>query len=189
MALMLQLLQPMPYRYRTLVTTATIAIALAGPSAALAQAPGEFRPQPLAVAPTPPATIERSYRMQLLTVDILSVAAIYLGVGSEFEGVARLGAVGLVLAAPAVHVFHDNGSSALKSAGLRLGLPCVGALIGARTNPGLPGVLMGGGIGVVTALIIDYTVLGKKTEKAPASWQPTIGASSTSFSVGAAGHF
>ena len=53
----------------------------------------------------------------------------------------------------------------------------------------MSGMLIGGGIGVVTTLIIDYTMLGKKTKKAAATWQPTIGASSNGFSVGAAGHF
>ena len=181
-------------------------LALAVPSVALAQAPGEFRPQALVMAPSAPATVEDSYGMELAAADILSLVTMYVGANAESESLLSLGTLGLVLAAPAVHLVHDNGASALKSAGFRLTLPLAGMLIGYAVGPddfntdciddcatfssgSLSGMLIGGGIGVVTTLIIDYTVLGKKTEKAAATWQPTIGASSNGFSVGAVGHF
>ncbi len=196
----------MPNRYRTL-TTATIASALAVPSVVLAQAPGEFRPKPLVMAPSAPATIEIKYGMELLAADILSLLTLHVGAEAESESLLTLGTLGLLLAAPAVHLAHNNGASALKSAGLRVTLPLAGMLIGYAVGPkgfnpncidcvggssstgSFPGMLIGGGIGIVTTLVIDYAAFGKKTKKAPASWQPTIGASSTSFSVGAAGHF
>lgn len=196
----------MTHQSRTLLSTATVALALAVPAVAMAQAPGESLPQPQALTTRAPATVERSYGMQLAAADILSLVTVFVGANTESESLMSLGSLGLVLAAPAVHLAHDNGASALRSAGLRVTLPLAGMLIGYAVGPkdlaadcidacsssssgSLSGMLIGGGLGVVTTLIIDYTVLGKKTEKAPASWQPTIGASSNGFSVGAAGHF
>ncbi len=114
------------------------------------------------------------------------------GGGSDGEGTFLLGlgmmigGVGVYAFGPAyVHVKHDNSSSAWKSVALRLGLPALGGMIGeamSRTtcdaqgycyenNDGAGGALSS--LGIVAAMVIDWTVLAKhQVPQTPPSYYP-----------------
>jgi hypothetical protein len=183
-----------------LVATLTSA-AFVAPAAA--QAPGELAPAAYAAPPAPeaPSKIERSYALQLAGADLASLATMMIGASGQSEEVVRLGSLGYLFAAPAVHALNGNGTRAAQSLALRVTLPLAGMFIGFFAGPSdeggdccgdvsFTGALVGGGIGVATALVVDYTLFGKKTERAPTrSWQPTVGASQNGFSVGAMGRF
>ena len=149
----------------------------------------------------PPAksTVARSYAWQLASADLASFAGMALGNQVQSEPVTRIATVSFVLAAPAVHIVNGSYQNAVRSAGLRLTLPVLGAFAGLalecashcseRVGPS-HGIIIGGGLGAAAALLVDYALLSKKTERAPTrSWQPTVGASQNGFSVGAMGRY
>jgi len=205
---MVRLALPLQYRSVMNIRVAPLAIITSLLPAlwvvpAAAQAPGELAPAAYAapLAPEAPSKMERSYALQLAGADLASFATMIIGASGQSEELVRLGSLGYLFAAPAVHALNGNGIGAVKSFGLRATLPLAGMFIGMMAGPeddagdccgiaSLTGALYGGGIGVVAALVVDYTLFGKKTERAPTrAWQPTVGASQNGFSVGAMGRF
>lgn len=179
---------------RYLLKVAAIACALAG-SGASSVAFGQSRQTRLPAE----VTTERSYAWQLAGADVASFAAMALGNQVQSEQLTRLATVSFVLAAPTVHIVNGSYHNAVRSAGLRLTLPVLGAFAGLaldcashcseRVGPS-PSMLIGGGIGAAAALLVDYALLSKKAERASKlAWQPTVGASQNGFSVGAMGRF
>jgi hypothetical protein len=82
------------------------------------------------------------------------------------------GSIGLMVGGPIVHYQKGNGSAVWKSLALRVGLPLIGSAIGEamrsedcsgdvcnETNSGVGSSL--GGIGLLTAMAIDWFVLAK----------------------------
>ncbi len=102
------------------------------------------------------------YGWETLTVDAVSIAAMPL---------AGVGVGGYLLGAPIVHAAHDRWGAAATSLGMRVALPIAGAYAGvALANCpkntqdegmcGLGEALVGLGLGMLTAIVIDAAVLG-----------------------------
>lgn len=112
----------------------------------------------------------RWYGWETLTVDAVSISAI---------PVAGVGIAGYLLGGPIVHASHDRWGIAAASLGLRLGLPLVGGMAGSKLENchvsssydegmcGLAGLILGMGVGMLTAIVIDAAVLSY--ERAPAT--------------------
>jgi hypothetical protein len=132
-------------------------------------------PRPLAPTTTvAPKMRERWYGWQSLSTDgaslLLLVAA---GAASDSKGKASdimaYGAVGgYLLGGPATHLLHDSPSRGAGSLGLRLGLPIAFGFIGSSLERcsedfdlcGVPGAIVGGVLGIATAVVLDASVLG-----------------------------
>jgi hypothetical protein len=94
--------------------------------------------------------------------DVASIALLFTGSG------ASLGGVGFFVAPPVIHGVHGNTSMAIASPLMRMGLPLVGGAIGASAAScsssdedswcELGGALAGLGIGLLTAMIVDYSL-------------------------------
>jgi hypothetical protein len=130
----------------------------------------------------PPAVIPkrtRWYGWQTLLADGASVAMFVGGAGAESGELALAGLGGLLLAAPIVHFSHRNVGRGFLSLGARVAFPITGAAIGAaaedcsRSSGELQvctrvGMLLGGLVGVVTAVIVDASVLAHEPDPEPA---------------------
>lgn len=114
-----------------------------------------------------------------------------------------IGIAGYVLCAPIVHLANGQPVKAAASIGVRLGAPLglalAGGLIDAGANNGrcefgcgMGGAIIGGGIGIVSAVVLDAAVLARKdvkrTEKS-ASLVPMGSARGDRVEVGLAGTF
>jgi hypothetical protein len=122
------------------------------------------------------------YGGQTLAIDGAAIAlAIGAGASTQNQAVANaLATMSLatyVLGGPVVHLVHDRGGVAAGDLALRVALPIAGTLLGAElgnaVSPasastcdsdgpcggGLPGAIIGLGVGVLTASILDATVL------------------------------
>lgn len=122
------------------------------------------------IVPTSKETERRWYGWETLTMDAVSIAAM---------PVAGVGVGGYLLGAPIIHAAHDRWGIAAASLGLRVGLPIVGAMAGVKLENcpkagqydegmcGLGGALLGMGVGMLTAIIIDAAVLSY--ERVPAT--------------------
>jgi hypothetical protein len=171
---------------------AFVAIAVAG--AARAQAPGEVVPyQPPAVPPAgatawppmmlpPPAAppVKRWYGYQIMLTDL---GSLLLAVSSRQT--RYLGTMGLLAVPAVIHGVHHNTSMAIASPLLRVGLPVAGLLISrSATDCSTPGPdddgtcglqrnLIGAGLGLLTAMIIDYSQAFYEPELTYAPVPPT----------------
>ncbi len=115
------------------------------------------------VAPRSSAPATRWYGYQLMLNDALAIAAIC----TRNSAAATVGVVTLLLGPSVLHGVHRRPLQAVLSPILRVALPLFGGLIGAKLEScrpnewfcGLRGALVGGGLGLLTALIIDWSVL------------------------------
>jgi len=159
------------------------------------QQPYQYVPPPGQPGPTD----THRYGTKIALVDGLSFGAMMIGVvvlvtslteydnggddGDAALGVALMigGAGGYLFGGPLVHSSQGNTSGAWKSFGLRLGLPLVGGLIGEAmrkqecngdycTESSGPGDSLSG-IGVLSAMVIDWFVLAK-VERPAAGYVP-----------------
>ena len=162
----------------TRAATAAIAIALAATEA---------------VAQAGPA--DDGYGSSILVADAATLGVFGLavltssnkpqGTDSRSVGLGSLAALGYVFGGPGVHWWHGRQSRGFGSLGLRLGSPLAGALLGApigaalyHETPGcgcqligaIDGALIGGGVGVLVAMITDAAWLGH--DSPPASDAP-----------------
>jgi hypothetical protein len=121
----------------------------------------------------------RWYGWQTLLADAASVALIVGGASAESGELALVGVGGLWLAAPTVHFSHRNVGRGLLSLGARFAFPITGAAIGAAAEDcgasdgeldlcPLGGILAGGLLGLVTAVIVDASVLAHEPDPEPA---------------------
>ncbi len=140
------------------------------------QTPAQAYAQQPYVQQQQPITREVSYGWHIFAVDVASW--LVLSASRESEGLAMLGAGGIFLGGPMVHLAHGNTSSAGYSLIARVGLPFGGALLLGSTcadDGGLDclgNTLLGGFLGYGTALALDWFVLAKKTEVVapPTGW-------------------
>lgn len=134
----------------------------------------------------PPAPRVERYGTQVFLADLAWIggAAIVGKLESQSDGegggLSSVIGLGYFVAAPMVHAAKGNSSGAWKSLGARTLLPIGGAVLGMAIvasgddsegdDDGLAmlgGMLLGAGAGMVTAVILDYTVFAKKTVEAP----------------------
>jgi hypothetical protein len=122
----------------------------------LAAVAGSARADELA----PPPTTTKYFGGQILAVD-----AAVVGLGLVGSGVPLLA---FPLAAPTVHIAHGDGSGAVGSFLLHTGLPIVGGYLGYELDTrhcdgedlcGLGGLILGGGLGMLTATLMDAAFL------------------------------
>ena len=158
--------------------------------APLTAAPDE--PQPTAVPepqPPPPVTVpapvpiptpavhehEHWYGWQTLAVDgaVLVLAVVGASVSDGDQGgaaLATLATSGYVLGGPIVHFAHERVLVGFASMGLRVFTPFVFALVGYGVEDcssgselcGLGGLLIGGSLGILTAIAVDAAVLARE---------------------------
>jgi hypothetical protein len=148
-----------------MMKTWLIAASLGIATSAFAEPPGIT---PLSEPASPPQTVDGSYRLQIAAVDAGVIAA--FAIGHNNGTVDSLALLTYVVGAPIVHLVHDQPTSAVESAGLRLGLPLVGILLGSKlaADPNYPdsdapiaGAALGAVVGAVVASALDIGVLAK----------------------------
>jgi hypothetical protein len=197
----------------SLACAAALLLSLSASSAARADDDTPPAPKPAATS-----TYETSwYGWQTLAADAGS-----LGVGAALSGgngsaglVAAL--TGYALAAPTVHAAHGNWGTAGGDLALRVGTPVVAGLVGygigaatfhggcapdawfcGRDWSGVGGAVVGIGAGMLTAVVLDATLLGHERvrrdepDAAPTAvrWSPQVAVSPKGEpSVGVAGSF
>lgn len=149
----------------------------AAPDLARATEPGASGAHPVAAEPhAAPVLHERWYGWQSLSTDgaalLLLIAA---GASSDqrnhLPDVLAYGAVGMyLLGGPVTHFAHDNPGRGLGSLALRAGLPIAFGALGYNLEDcsgdenydlcGFPGALVGGVLGIGSAIAIDAAALG-----------------------------
>ena len=191
----------------TIVLTVTFLCLLAAP--ALAQ-PGQTAPgQTSAYAAPPPAYVQQyqaettttKYGWQIFAADAASWAIIAAAGDGSSEGLATVGAMGVFLGGPIVHLAQGNTSGAGYSLLARTALPLGGALLGAAAcddsgdDYGCIGTMMLGlTVGYGSALVIDWFYLAEKTEVTgpPSGWaslRPSLQVEPTGAKAGVAFQF
>jgi hypothetical protein len=154
-----------------LMVMLAVATASAQPGAQPPPPPPNWQPAP--VPTLQPFKREKRYPLKIAAADAASVAAMLVGAvmlidyedGDGEVGFAFVigGAIGIFVGSPLVHLSQDNGSSAWKALGLRVGIPAVMSILaqnsdadgGNDTLNGLTSLLFLGGV------VIDYAVLAK----------------------------
>jgi hypothetical protein len=186
-----------------------VLVLLAAPAAARA----DDDPSPPRVAPyvpPEPPTREVSYARKTLIVDgvggALLIGGFLAGDPILGLGLAAVGANVYAFGAPIVHFANRRYVGGFKSLGLRLSLPMLG-LIGSKIGPkdtlkcaggascpdsedSTIGLVVGFGVGVLAAAVIDARFLARKRviDVAPAV-APTVGYSRAGLTFGVGGSF
>ena len=160
----------------TKILTIALLTLVAVPAAAQpgSTAPGQTTPQ--AAPPAPylqqyqPEITTTSYGWQVFAVDAATWVAIAASDDGD-NGFAAVGAMGLFLGGPIVHLAQGNSGGAGYSLLARTGLPLGGALLGAAAcdEDGddfacLGSMMLGTSIGYGSALLIDWFYLAEKTK-------------------------
>jgi hypothetical protein len=134
--------------------------------------------------------VERWYGYQIMAADLTSVGL------AVFGAQPSVGEIGLVVGPSLIHTVHGRVGMAIGSPMLRLGLPAAGALVGALARScsstgqalgsglgepaeqddgcGTNRVLLGAGVGLLVAMVLDWTM----------AWEPVEGAASVAASPG-----
>lgn len=172
----------------TLALLGMLAASAALPARAHAQSAVELRPytpsarpvvDPVAppsvvhAAPARPLVTRSWYGYQLMATDAASIGLLFAGPAAPLGGITFFGAP------PAIHGLHGNARMAIASPAMRIGLPLVGMVLGSSAercerNPdsdfdmcGLGGAMVGGGIGLLAAMVVDYALAWQVTAAAP----------------------
>jgi hypothetical protein len=135
------------------------------------------------------------YGWQTLAVDVGAVALAGIATRQGSASLAYLAIGSYALAAPIVHFAHGEGGRGGGSLGLRLGLPIlVGfALSQAEQSNcsgefcGLGGLVVGAGLGVLTAIVLDASALAWHRRRLPV--QPVVAIDRERTVVGASTTF
>lgn len=144
----------------------------------------EPEPQPVGepphYVPPPPGPTgsvhEHWYGWQTLTVDGAALLLLVVGglaadgPGNAGEELAILAMGTYALGGPIVHFAHANGLQGLGSLGLRVVTPVVFGLVGYAVEDcsgggefcGLGGLVLGGALGIITAIVVDAAVLARE---------------------------
>ena len=163
-------------------STAASTDVLAGP-------PGMTDPIDLQQAPAATRTVKYGHHILLADLALLGAA-----IGTEKGEFILAG----LISGPIVHLIHGESGGAGLSFLSRAVLPIGGAFAGAAltcasTNDelcALPGVILGGGGGIVAALMVDYFALARKEVAATPSVLPVASVGmSGDFQVGLSGSF
>jgi hypothetical protein len=121
-----------------------------------------------------PKTRERWYGWQSLSTDAASLLLLVVGSAvsdsrGDADEILTAGAVaGYLLGGPATHFMHENPGSGLVSFALRAGLPIGFGYVGTTLEKcppeadfcGIAGAILGGILGIATAITIDAAALG-----------------------------
>jgi hypothetical protein len=172
---------------------ATVALMAATAGTALAQ-PGLSDGEPLPTAPAPKTT--EWYGWEILTAD----GAAFTVAAATHHGEIALAWIGT---GAVVHASHDNYGRSAVSVLLRVGLPVLGASLGAANSHGCSGdwcglndVVAGGLIGMGTAEVIDVVMANEEHEVAPArparparGWTPVASVRHSGATVGFSAQF
>lgn len=189
-------------RPAVLLVPALLLASLAAPAAA-GGPPGTVD---VIVPAAPPPPITKRYGVQVALADGAWIAATMLLSSSDGGDGASLVALGYYGAGPAVHLGHGNGRGALQSLAARALLPVAGGLVGLMAFSGsddpdddtagmaLGGLVLGAGVGAVTAMVLDWTVFAKKDVRpAPATFtgrlRPDVKIGKDAFALGVGGSF
>ena len=123
-------------------------------------------PQSLREVPRmpPPPTTRQWYGYQLMLNDAASIVLMAgaLGGGSS----ATVGGLSFFFGGSVIHGLHKQAGWAVASPLMRVGFAVVGGLVGVAAENchstddfcGLGGLVVGGGLGLLTAMIVDYSV-------------------------------
>ncbi len=157
---------------------------------------------PAAPLPAPQPEIEiHDYRWQITAADIASIALAF----SHSDTGLRLGGLTYALGGPIIHGVHGQGGRAGASLVLRIGLPIALAVAGAELahhhcspddddcdDGSLGGAVLGFGVGLVTAMVVDSAVIAGPVEvrkHAGVTWAPQITVTSRHAGLGVVGRF
>ena len=144
-----------------------------------------------------------SYRAQLVVADLAALGLLVVGAdGVGPPDVLTQAAIGTyALGAPLVHLGNGHGLRAVASLALRVALPAAGAAIGVRLQghsectscidnpPPLVGLIFGLGVGGLTAVVLDYAVVGKPVKVTRSGWVPSATPLRGGATVGVSGGF
>lgn len=165
-----------------------------------ALAPPSVTVAPIAPAPAVGKPVVKRYRNAVLLTDVAAWSLLFLGAETS-EPLLAVGTAGIVLGGPVIHLLHRQPGKSALSLLLRVGLPMVGAGIGAMgpVKYDLAGAIILGAAGLVTANLIDAFVLAKYTESSSGnlqysrassrSWAPTVMLTGEVKTVGLAGRW
>jgi hypothetical protein len=129
---------------------------------------------PIAASPAPVATESQvvDYRWEILLADAASIGLVF----SHTKPGPTIGALVYVLGGPVIHGSNDEGARTAISLGMRLGLPLIGAVGGAKLisarsscarddidcdDGSLAGAFLGFSLGVLSAMILDTALLAR----------------------------
>ncbi len=153
-------------------------------------------------APVPSAPT--SYRWQIVAADVAAVGSLVMALENGSKDWASFGLATYGLGAPMIHAANHHGGRALASLTVRIGLPLIGGMLGARQGCGAPapgdgacgdsgfpddGYVKGIAIGAVAAMAIDAWLIARPEHKPSRGWSPTASAMHGGVSVGASGAF
>ncbi len=136
----------------------------------------------------PPPTEEHWYGWQTLTTDGASLLLLIIaGASSDaLDGAGAIGSLSLgtyLLGGPVVHFAHENVGRGFGSLALRGGLPIVFGVVGVQLENcqegewfcGLGGAVLGGLLGIVTAITVDASLLSYESVPVKTTRLPNIG--------------
>jgi hypothetical protein len=156
------------------VALALLAVLALSTPAAAGGPPGTVPPE----APAQTTTQVKRYGYQVFLGDVAWVLATSAlseaNDDGDGDGAASVLSLGYFVVSPAIHLANGNSEGAWKALGARTLLPLGGALVGAAlADDGdvddeedwdvLGGALLGMTVGIVTAVVLDYSVFAKKT--------------------------
>jgi hypothetical protein len=136
--------------------------------------------QPVATAPVSANASPSStqwYGYQLMLADATAIAIYAASAPRRADAVSWLGATSFFFAPAVVHAMNRRPWLAVASPLMRLGIPTALGLLWYAANPcqpnqmfcGLDAVVIGGGLGLAAAMVIDYVWARKPTSLAPAT--------------------
>jgi hypothetical protein len=145
------------------------------------------------------------YGWQTLATDGVTVTLLASGIAAQRGALVAFGAATFALGGPIVHLAHGRGDAAAASLGIRVGVPFVGAFVGAviedcrhSDNEGCP--LEGAAIGLLAgtgaAMILDTVFLAHEDipreqpqRTARLSVSPSVSVTKSSGTMGLTGTF
>lgn len=160
---------------------APLALELAAPGLSPAPTPG-------AATAAPEASLEptrRWYGWGTLLTDgaalVLTVASFNAGNGPGADALATAAVGSYLFGGPLVHLSHSRPGAAAGSLALRGGLPFLMGGLGVALEDcsggdfcGVAGALLGGALGIVSAVVIDAAALGYEAVPEKLSATPTV---------------
>jgi hypothetical protein len=178
------------------------------PVAPAAVAPTPVVAAPVVAAPVAPAPVAADarkkrklewYGWQTVTSDVASLA---IAVWEPNATGRRIALAGYLAVPPVLHLAHSNYAQGLGDLGLRLLAPTTGALVGFLGGvAGCKGhmdcarlpTMVGGGVGIVAASVLDATLFAVKRAPRHADvavrWRPVVLAGKSDARIGIAGTF
>lgn len=156
--------------------------------------PTHRRPDPEPNEPTP-AVHHHWYGWQNLLVDVAALAVAIVSVNADASALASVGIY--LLGGPIVHCAHGQRGRGFGSLGLRFAMPIVGLLgcgvfaDGDDSACSLEGIILGGAVGMLGAIIIDAAVLAHEDVPNEVSAAPRVSIAIDQRSAGlvASGNF